>query len=449
MFESSKIWENTLVSIKSNISKANFNTWFKNTKIEKIEGGTVYIGVPNEFVKEWLYTKYHKNIIKLLRDQSDHIRCVEYVISKKKPNTNHSNIQNNEIKITKAPQKPETRPNRSTNLNPRYTLETFIVGPFNELAFSAAQAIINKPGVYNPFFIYGETGLGKTHLIQGIGNALISQNPNLNIYYTSSEKFTMDLISALKGHKMNAFKDHYRKFDVLIMDDIQFLSGKEKTQEELFHLFNILYDNNKQIIFSSDKHPNYIMDLENRLRSRFSAGMVVDISRPEFESRVALITSKLQSSGHLVDNSIVEYIAKNLEGNIRELEGICNSLSMQVELKGNLNLKDAQKLIKDNIKPQRQVSIPDIVKAVASFYNVEEDLIYEKTRRKEIVKSRQIIMYILRQDYNISFPHIGKELGGRDHTTVIHSCDKIKQELEKDTKLDHEISQIRSMLIVR
>jgi chromosomal replication initiator protein len=448
MVDTNTLWEKALEDIEEVTSKANFNTWFKNSIIEKEDRGTVYIGVPNEFVKEWLFTKYHKVILKALRNTSEHVRAVEYVISKKnvdkRPTTALSSNFTGELPLH------QHYINKKSNLNPRYAFDSFVIGSFNELAYSAAQAIIHKPGVYNPLFIYGETGLGKTHLIQAIGNTLKENNPDLDIYYISSEKFTMDLVSALRNDRMDPFKEKYRKYDVFIMDDIQFLSGKDKTQEELFHLFNILYERNRQIIFSSDKHPNYILGLESRLKSRFSAGMIVDVSRPDFESKVAILSGKMKNLGYAVRDEIIEYIAQHVDGNIRELEGILNSLTVHMQLRNEEpTIANIQHLIKNNVKPKKNISIPEVVKIIAGFYNHSDELIYEKTRRKEIVRSRQITMFILRNDYSISYPHIGKELGGRDHTTVIHSCDKIKRVLEEDPDLSNEIEQIRAMLSTR
>lgn len=443
MIDTKKIWEGALAEIELSVSQANFTTWFKNTQIIKEDRGTIYIGVPNDFVREWLFTKYHKTILRAIRNSYSDARSIEYIVSRKSSRTpkRQAVSQTHELPLRNH------FINKKDNLNPRYQFENFITGPFNELAYSASKAIIIKPGIYNPLFIYGPTGLGKTHLIQAVGNTIKKQHPDANIYYTSSENFTMELVSAIRNDKINTFKEKYRKFDVLIMDDIQFLSGKEKTQEELFHLFNILYDKNKQIIFSSDTHPNFILGLEERLKSRFSAGMIVDVSKPEFESKYAILRAKAQENGFMIENEIIEHIAGNVEGNIRELEGILNSLMVQTQVKGRApNLREVKALIKNNVKPKRNISIREVVKIIADYYNIDEETVYEKTRRKEVVRSRQVVMYLLREDFNISYPMIGKELGGRDHTTVIHSYTKIKDELEKDPTLNQDIEQLRAML---
>lgn len=442
-----ELWNNCLAEIETNISKANFTTWFKNTSITKEDGGTVYIGVPNEFVKDWLYNKFHKLILKTLMSYEEGIRGIEYVIHK------HDNkeraVENDASKIILGLNKElplnDLYTNKEDNLNPKYTFNSFIVGPFNELAYAVAQAIINNPGKsYNPFFVYGGTGLGKTHMIQAIGNTIKAKHPAKKIYYVSLEKFAIDYINSIQNKNPNSFKEKYRKYDVIIMDDIQFIAGKDKTQEELFHLFNTLYENNKQIIFSSDKHPNFIQGLEDRLQSRFASGMTVQINEPDYESRVAIIKAKFESTNCLIEQEVIEYLAEALEGNIRELEGSLNSVIMQSQLKNkSLSLTEVKTLIKNNIKPKKTVAIKDVVNVIAGYYNITESIIYEKTRRKEIVRARQVAMYILREDFNISYPLIGQKMGGRDHTTVIHSHLKIKDDLKTDPSLLQEIEKIR------
>ena len=452
MLDNKNLWENTLTEIELNVSRANFSTWFKNTYIAKEEDGIIHLGVPNAFVKEWLNNKYHKFILKSLRELNEHVRGLEYVVCKEGINNLNSIkeekvVINNHINTEQFPLN-DLYINKEDNLNPKYTFDSFIVGSFNELANAAAQAIIKKQSVvYNPLFIYGPTGLGKTHLIQAIGNYIKKTHPDKKVYYMTSEKFSTEYITSLQTGKINSFKEKHRKYDFLIMDDIQFLSNKEKTQEELFHVFNTLYDNNKQIIFSSDKHPNYIPEIEERLKSRFSAGMIVDISEPDYDSRVAILEAKAQINNFHLQEESIKMIATTIQGNVRDLEGILNSVIMQSQLKNReLNLNEIKTLLKNNLKPKKSVSAKEIVKIVSGFYSISETVIYEKTRRKEVVKPRQVIMYLLREDFNISYPSIGQELGGRDHTTVIHSCDKIKRDLKTDSLLGQEIEQLRAML---
>ncbi len=446
MIDNKQLWESALIEIELDVSKANFATWFKNTYIFKQEGGIVYLSVSSEFVKDWLFSKYHKSILKALRNYGENIRSLEYTISKNKQetqdiqkNNTKQNFINNELPLN------DLYINKDDNLNPRYTFNSFIIGSFNELAHAAGQAIIKNPGsAYNPLFIYGGTGLGKTHLIQAIGNEIKKNDPSKKIYYVTSEKFAIDYINSVQANKVNNFKEKYRKYDVFIMDDTQFLSNKEKTQEELFHLFNVLYDKNKQIIFSSDQHPTYIPHLEDRLKSRFSAGMIVDVQHPEYESRLAILRSKTDNFN--ISGEIIEYLASSTQGNIRELEGLLNLIICQSQLKNRcVTPNELKVIIKNNTKQKKSISVKDVVKIVADFYEIDEQIIYEKTRRKEVVKPRQIIMYILRKDFSISYPSIGQKLGGRDHTTVIHSCEKIKNDLKKDNLLNQEIDQIRAI----
>ncbi len=448
MEDKEALWNKVLAEMELELSKANFVMWFKDTFIVKIDDGVVSVGVPSAFIKEWFANKYHKQIFKALRDASEQIRGIEYVIVKSD--------------TRKAAEEEEKKKKRSTfgelpladlyinkddNLNPRYTFDNFIIGPFNELAHAAAQAIVKKPVSYNPLFFYGDTGRGKTHLIQAIGNHLRMQDPNKKVYYITSDKWQQEFMSMMLDGKVNVFKDKYKKYDVFIMDDIQFLSKKERAQEELFHLFNFLNDNNKQIVFSSDQHPNYITDLEDRLKSRFVSGMIVDIPAPDYESRAAIIRAKARARNCDLSNDIIEYLATAIEGNIRELEGVVNNISVQMELKGRaLELGELKHLVKDSAKPAKSVSVKDVLKAIAQFYDIEESSITDKTRKKEVVKPRQIAMYILREDYNISYPAIGQKLGGRDHTTVIHSCDKVKNDIKGNNQLVQELTKIRAML---
>ena len=435
------------MEIETGVSKANFSTWFKNTSILKEETGVVYIGVPNEFVRDWLMNKYHKLITKTIALAYENMRAVEYVITKIESKKQEIETANESAYINKELPLRDLYINPEDNLNPRYHFNSFIVGTFNELAYAAATAIIDSPGSkYNPFFVYGATGLGKTHLIQAIGNTIKEKYASKKVHYMTLEKFATDFINALQNNKANSFKEKYRKYDLLIIDDIQFIGKMEKIQEELFHTFNTFYENNKQIIFSSDKHPNHIPELADRLKSRFAAGMIVDISAPEYESRLAILKVKLRELNVDLEENLVEYVASAIEGNIRELEGSLNIIVCQYRLKGrSLTLAEIKNLLKNNMKPQRNIAIKDVVKIVSEYYKIEEPSIYEKIRKKEIVKARQVIMYLLREDFNISYPLIGQKLGGKDHTTVIHSCIKIKADLKNDPQLLQELDQIRVM----
>ena len=449
MMSEQELWQNTLVHIEMSISEPSFRTWFKDTIIVKKDAGVVCIGVPNKIVKDWLADKHHTFILKTLRGFDAGVRGVEYSVVK-----NAAKRAAGEQKTASAPPALDQMPlhemfiDKRDNLNPRYTFETFVVGPFNQLAYAAAQAVIQNPGLtYNPLFIFGSTGHGKTHLIQAVGNYLKRTNMNRKVFYVTSERFVVDYVNAIRLGKGNNFKDKYRQYDVLIMDDIQFIADKESTQLELFHLFNALHDNNKQIIFSSDKHPNNLLGFEERLKGRFSAGMVAEIPNPDIESRMEILKEKAQQQGFMLPDEVLGHIAKEVPGNIRELEGLLNTLMCKTQLKGKeLSAQEVHNIVKHTIKPNKNISVREVVQKISEYYEVEEQSIYKKTRKKEVVRPRQVIMYILREDFNISYPSIGEKLGGRDHTTVIHSCEKIKNEVRVDPLLDQEITHVRTLI---
>jgi chromosomal replication initiator protein len=442
-----ELWQNALVQIELGTSQASFRTWFRNTDIANREGGNVHIAVPSKIVKEWLMEKHHKLILKALRSLDSSIRTVEYAVHR------------SAVPAEKRAPRPQVSENASfdlgslyidkrDNLNPRYTFETFVVGPFNEIANAAARAVVERPGLsYNPLFVYGSTGRGKTHLIQAIGNQFKKAHANKKVLYVTSERFTTDFLNAVRAGRSSGFKDQYQQYDVLIMDDVQFIANTEKTQEELFHVFNRLHDDNKQIIFSSDKHPALLAGLEDRLKGRFSAGMIAEIPEPDVESRVAIIKAKIESHGFSIPDDIIQYIAESVRGNIRELEGVLNMIVCKSQLKGKgVTHADVRALIKHNVKPNKGVSVDEVVRRIAQYYDVAEKSIYEKTRKKEVVKPRQIIMYMLREEFSVSYPSIGEKLGGRDHTTVIHSCEKIKEEIKSNTSLEQELDHIRTLI---
>jgi chromosomal replication initiator protein len=448
MLDNKKLWSDSIVEIELGISRANFSTWFKNTYISKQEDGIIFLSVPNAFVKEWLLNKYHKYILKALRGVSPNVRGVEYIIQREGDREKENRPQqiekapiNNQLKLN------ELYINKEDNLNPKYVFDTFIVGSFNELAHAASQAVIKNLGTtYNPLYIYGGTGLGKTHMLQSIGNHL-KNSMGKKVFYLTSEKYVSEYVESIRNNSPHIFKEKYKKYDMLIIDDIQFFSKKEGSQDELFHLFNSMHENNKQIIFSSDKPPRQIANLEDRLRSRFEGGMIIEVSKPDYESRVAILKSKLKTVGFYLPNEAIDYMASNVQDNIRELEGVLNTTICQSQLKNKeLSITEIKQLIKNSSKQKKTVSIKDVIKAVCEFYNIEEKSLYEKTRRKEVVKPRQIAMYILRQDFNTSYPYIGQKLGGRDHTTVIHACEKIKTSLKNNPALEQEIDHIKNVI---
>ncbi|MEX0918285.1 MAG: chromosomal replication initiator protein DnaA [Candidatus Paceibacterota bacterium] len=437
-----RLWDDALVSIELSITPANFKTWFRDTHIVSIEDGTVTLGVPSVFVRDWLADKFQQMILRVLRNLTPHVRNIEYAVVQRSDKRQESRPQT----VNAALPLDEYYINKSDNLNPKYIFDTFVVGPFNALAHAAAKTVSEKPGItYNPLFIYGKTGHGKTHLIQAVGNQL--KRAGKKVFYVTSERFAVDYFNSLQSGTANSFKDKYRQYDTLIMDDIQFLANKEKTQEELFHLFNALHDTNKQIVFSSDTHPALLSGLEERLQSRFAQGMIVDIPAPDVESRAAILRAKAAQNSITLTDEVVDHLAHTIEGNIRELEGALNTIMCQSQLLGRtLALDEVRQIIKNSTRPRKTLAVSDVVDKVARYFDIEPASIYEKTRRKEVVRPRQLIMYILREDFAVSYPAIGQKLGGRDHTTVIHSCEKIRGELKGNSDLEEEISQIRMLL---
>ena len=442
-----ELWEQVLTQVELSISPANFNTWFRDSTIVKVEDGIVSVGVPSQFFRDWYLKKFNTLLLKIIRDISYEYRNIEYLIVK--------DVSRKTKEVRRVVRPTVELPlddfyiNKSDNLNPRYTFDSFVVGSFNELAFTAAKAAIERPGItYNPLFVYGDTGRGKTHLIQAIGNQFKKLYPARKVFYLTSEKFAVDYSDSLQQGTANRFKDKYRQYDLLIMDDVQFLSKKEKSAEELFHLFNALYDNNKQIIFSSDRAPVAISDIAERLKGRLASGMTIDIGEPDAESRIAIVRKKVALHGIMLSDEVTEYIATAVSGSIRELEGVINSVVCHTQMKGvPPDLLEVKQSLRSFSRPQKTVSVKHVVSKVAEFYGIDEESIYEKTRRREVVRPRQVIMYILREDFSVSYPTIGNKLGGRDHTTVIHSCEKVKREVGSDSELAKEIQDIRSLLV--
>lgn len=451
--ELEQIWASVLNNIQLEVSPANFQTWFRDTHLIRFYDDTMYVGVPSVFVGDWMRNKFQKLILKNLRDMHPAVRNVEFSVSSARTGKKKSTADVRHTQPAQTLEQTQTGlPLRkkfiqADGLREHYTFENFVVGSFNDLAYSASQAIIKKPATYNPFFIYGPTGLGKTHLIQAIGNKMKENNQNMRVLYTSSEGFFQDYVNALGNNTVQNYKNKYRSYELLIMDDVQFLASKQKAQEELFHLFNVLYHQGNQIIFSSDKHPAYIPGLEDRLKSRFAAGMIIDIGKPDTESRVAILSKKLKELSIPMPDKSILYIAEHVEGNIRELEGIVNLIECHYNLRNRLpDQADLRNLIKNTVKSKGIVSASQIVKIVAEFYNLAEKDIYGKTRKKEIVHGRQVIMYLLREDYSFSLPVIGTEIGKRDHTTVIHSCERVKEMLSSRPSFANELEQIRAIL---
>ena len=443
------LWQAVLAQIQFNTSPANFSTWFRNTEIFEKKEGVVLVSVPNSFSKEWLENKYHKVILKILHDLDGEIKDIKYFVGKTSAKIVPAK---KEVLLPLDPQQlefQEFQVNKETNLNPRYLFENFVVGSFNELPHAAATAVAKDPGlVYNPLFLYGGVGLGKTHLLQAVGNEITKSFPSKKVKYTSSEKFTSEVVAAIRNKKISELKEKYRLLDVLIIDDIQFLSGKEKTQEEFFHTFNALYEKNKQVILSSDRPPKAISALEERLRSRFEGGMIADIGYPDFETRLAILSLKLQERKISLPDDVVNHIASIIQKNIRELEGALNRLVVYQKLNNQTPTLENTKSLLENLinSPAKMVNPRKIIQTVAEFYDLRERDVIASSRKKEIVKPRQIAIYFLREELKCSYPFIGKKIGGKDHTTAIHGYEKIKKELGKDERLKEEISLIRQRI---
>lgn len=454
-----ELWRAALTKIEPAISRPSFLTWFQGTGIGDVRDGTAVVCVPNGFAKEWLESKYHKTILHTLRELTGDIRNVSYEIGRVET-------------IKPAIQKPDTKArhpkhafamrhayddssmrelaaNPETNLNLRYMLDNFIVGSFNELAFAAAQAVLKKlAGSYNPFFIYGGVGLGKTHLIQAIGNEALKQHPGIKVRYTSAERYMGEVVDALRAQEMNKLKEKYRTIDLFIVDDIQFIARTEKMQEEFFHTFNALYMKDKQIIISSDRPPSAISALEQRLRSRFEGGMIADVGMPDFETRVLILRTKASEREIVLPDKVLERIADHVKTNIRELEGALNRIIMTARMSNApMNEAMAEKLLANHAAaPKKFLSPKKIVKAVAEFYDIEERDLLHRSRKKDVVRPRQIAMYIMRSELKFSYPSIGERFGGRDHTTAIHSCEKVANDLKTNPELEEEIQAIKDKI---
>jgi len=449
-----QIWQATLGEIELNLSKANFTTWFKNTFISSFENEKAIVCVPNAFTKSWLETKYHKEIANALEHvTSQKIKEILYKVEAKKHEPSSICAEKGVLKINKESGQTFRDTPLSSNrfgLNPKYTFENFIVGRGNELAHAACQAVANNPGrVYNPLFIYGGVGLGKTHLLQAVGNEIAKRTNK--ILYTTSENFTNDYINSVRSGHAKDFKDKYRNVDLLLIDDVQFMGGKDGTQQEFFHTFNELQQSDKQIILTSDKPPKLIPALEARLASRFESGMVADVSQPDIETKVAILEKKSREKNYLLEPEILQYIAANIKNNIRELEGALNKVVAYHEFNNTApTIKSIKSILNDLLlsAQTRSLGPKDIMAAVSKFYSIDLKDLTGKGRKKELVWPRQISIFLMRKEINASYPTIGHELGGRDHTTAMHAYNKILDEIEnkENEKVVQELESIKQIL---
>jgi chromosomal replication initiator protein len=458
------LWQAILGEIELSVSTGNYVTWFKSTSLLREDEDLVIIAVPNVFVKQQLEKKYKDYIAELLRKNGCDAKQIEFKIhtaaSKPVPPTDEPVLIERPYPSS-SPIRPQAdfgsapQPSLSSSLNSqrltindRYTFDNFIVGSGNELAFAACQSIAQNPGTkYNPLFLYGGVGIGKTHLIQAVGNAILARNPAAKVIYISTEQFVQEFVQALRFKKAGDFANHYRSADVLIIDDIQFIAGKEKMQEEFFHTFNTLHQANKQVIMSSDKPPKDIPTLEERLRSRFAWGMSIDMQIPDFETRCAIIQTKAQNQSVELVNDVVEYLANNIQTNIRELEGALNQLLAFCEMRGlEPNLAIATSLLGVSKTRPKHLSAKQIIERTARHFQIPIEDILGPKRDKDIVVPRQIAMYMLRSELHLSFPKIARELGRKDHTTAIHSVEKIEKESRLDNDMRNAIAEIKERL---
>ncbi len=454
-----QVWQAILGEIELQVSHGNFITWFKNTSLVKISSSVVVIGVANVFIKQQLETRYKPIILEAMSRNGVNPETIEYkMIPQNSINAKKSTVELSPI-LT-YPDKsspsgssgnyPQTKPSSSyyPKLNERYVFDNFVVGSGNELAYAACKAVSEKPGTkYNPLFLYGGVGIGKTHLIQATGAAIIENNPKSKVVYVPSEQFLQEFVNALRFKKVSDFTALYRGADVLIVDDIQFIAGKEKVQEEFFHTFNTLYQDNKQIIFSSDRPPSDIPSLEDRLRSRFAQGMAIDMQIPELETRCAILQSKAASHGIDLSTPVAEYVAGLYQSSIRELEGGLNQLMAFCEIR-NLDptLDIAHSVFGNRASRPKHITAKTIIEKCSKHFNVPIDELMGPKRDKDIVVPRQIAMYLLREELKLSFPKIAKELGRKDHTTAIHSVDKIHSLISYDVLIKSTVRDIKESL---
>lgn len=462
-----QLWKIALGQLELQVSQGNFLTWFRQTKVKERTPNTITIETDSPFAYEWLSRKYYQVILQTLQGLDQAIMKVEFSISSQS-NQKRAVRKNFHIVAQKQPrsqavEKGELAPAAETTphikpiigpttkqFNPKYTFESYIIGPSNEIAHAACRAVAAKPGeAYNPLFIYGGVGLGKTHLLQAIGNTLFAQNPATKVMYVSAEKFINEFVQALQHRKTHEFKKNYRDVDVFIIDDVQFLAGKDVIQEELFHTFNALHSQNKQVILSSDRPPSAISTFQERLSSRLAGGMIADIKKPDYETRLAILEAKAHLHGIDVDHDALTFIAKNIQKNVRELEGALNRVIAYCELHNTRASLEYTTKVLEGILDQAQhktVNMKQIIEAVSVYYSVPASDLCGKCRKKEIVRPRQVAMYLLRKENNISFPSIGEYFGGRDHTTAMHACDKIEKLLEHDQELGQEINFLKEKL---
>ena len=443
-----ELWKAVLGEMELSLSRAHFTTWLKNTSIISRERFSVVVSVPNGFIKEWLENKFNKRILQSIRNLTPEIREVRYIVGKPRAELIKQDlskmVMDKELEDKVLPTQ-DSDIDTTTNLNKKYSFESYVIGSNSEMAHAACIGVSRNLGkTYNPLFIYGNVGLGKTHLLQAIGNK-VSEDKNKKVLYIPAEKFTAEIIESLKVQKVEELKAKYARLDLLILDDVQFIAGKEKTQEIVFSTFNELYGKNKQIVLSSDRPPKAIPALEDRLRSRFEGGIMADIGLPDFETRLAILKIKSKEKDCELPDEVLVYIATHIQKNVRELEGALNRIIAFSQIYNRIpDNKEVKNILNTYINaPYRKTSPQLILKTVAEFYNISMNDLLKRSRKKEVVRPRQIAMFLLREETKLSFPEIGQKLGGRDHSTVIHACEKIREEVSVDDPLKTELVMIK------
>ena len=439
-------WQSVLAQLQMEMPRASYDTWVRDTRPTAYENGIITVGVRNAYARDWLESRLATTVSRLLIGILNSNVAVEFVVSQANETDSHTDPDAERAASSIEITTPEPKP-RHVTLNPRYTFDTYVVGSGNRLAHAACQAVAEKPArAYNPLFLYGGVGLGKTHLLHAIGNACHADG--LNVLYVSSEEFTNDMINAIRTHTTQAFREKYRSADVLLVDDIQFIAGKESTQEEFFHTFNTLHGQDKQIIVSSDRPPKSLVTLEERLRSRFEWGLSADIQAPDFETRLAILRSKAERTGRHISDEILESVAKQIQSNIRELEGALNRIIAFADLSGSVLTPSLVEVALSDLLPSRSDLEPaQIVTMLRVSYNLTTEKLLGRDRTKDVAYPRQIAMYLLREEAKISFPQIGEALGGRDHSTVMSAIDKVKDQYKNgDGRVRKDIDFLRHQL---
>ncbi len=450
--DAKQVWRAALGELQVSLSPANFETWLRDTHLVDVDDQLFRIAVPNGFAKDWLETRYRSLISQTLARVVGYSVQVEFIVTA----TGEAAVQAQAV----AAQPVRVEPTRvgapdgagagATNLNPRYTFSNFIVGSANRLAHAASLSVAERPGhAYNPLFLYGGVGLGKTHLMHAIGNAVVAKLPRKRVAYATSEKFTNEFITSIQQGKIDDFRTRYRRIDLLLIDDIQFIADKERTQEEFFHTFNTIHEDGKQIVLSSDRPPKAILTLEERLRSRFEWGLIADLTAPDLETRIAILRAKAEEQGTPITSDVIEFIARKVVSNIRELEGALNRIVAYAAMGAMpVSIELAQAVLSNVLynPKKRQVTPERIAQAVSEYYGVGLDALKGQKREKSIVVPRQIAMFLMREETDVSLLRIGAELGNRDHSTVLHACDKINREMQVNDEMRREVSAVREMI---